>query len=272
MSFCLGSPWFFLGVHLMKVSWFTFSMGIALTMVICQASQAVVVSINMTDGGSLGGPSAGNTAGAVLAGYWSEINSNTGAALGGTDLNDLTDDSGAASGVTLVQTGPVSGWWNSDAYPTGFSGTIGNDMFGNFADNTEPYAYTFGNVNAGVGALYDVYIYSARGFGNTGVTQFDVNGETKFLANENTAGDYAESGWSSQALAEANLNSGNYVRFQNVSLDTLVVGIDGLEDLTNGGIAGSVAGIQIVTIPEPATGLLAGLALASLAFGKRRRN
>ena len=147
-----------------------------------------------------------------------------------------------------------------------------NDMYGNFHDNLALYTYTFGNVNAGVGALYDVYIYSARGFANTGVTQFDVNGGTKFLANENTVGDYAESGWNSQALAEANLNSGNYVRFRNVSLDTLVIGVTGHEDLTNGGTSSSVAGIQLVAIPEPATGLLAGLALAGLAFGRRRRS
>ena len=254
----------------MKANWFTFSMGIVLTTVICHASQAAVVSINMTDGGS-SGASADNTAGTVLTGYWNEIAPN-GTGLGGTDLNSLTDDSGATSGVTLVQSDHIGGWWNSDAYPTGFSGTFGNDMFGNFADNTTSYTYTFGNVNAGVGALYDVYIYSARGFGNTGVTQFDVNGETKFLANENTVGDYTESGWSSQTLAEANPNSGNYVRFRNVRLDTLVVGIDGHEDLTNGGISGSVAGIQLAAIPEPATGLLAGLALAGLAFGRRRRS
>jgi hypothetical protein len=254
----------------MKANWFTFSLGIALTMAICHASQAAVVSVNGTDGGS-SGASAGNTAGAVLAGYWEEI-APSGAALGSTNLNNLRDDSGAASGVTLVQSDHVGGWWNEDAYPTGFSGTFGNDMYGNFHDTDFAYTYTFGNVNAGVGTLYDVYLYSARGFANTGVTQFDVNGETKFLVNENTVGDYVESGWSSQALAEANMNSGNYVRFQNVSLDTLVVGINGLEDLTNGGVAGSVAGIQLVTIPEPATGLLAGLALAGLAFGRRRRS
>jgi hypothetical protein len=235
-----------------KILVLTLSMGIA------AAVSASVISVNMTDGGSLG-TSAGQTAGAVLAGNWNEIG-NSGAAVGGTDLNNLTDNSGAASGVTLVQGLWVGGWWNSDAYPSGFSGTIGNDMYGNFHDFTAAdglQTFTFDNLNAGVGALYDVYIYSARGFANTGVTQFDVNGETKYLANENTVGDYAESGWASQALAEANPDSGNYVRFQNVSLNTLVVGVSGLEDLTNGGVAGSVAGLQIVAVPEPTTlGLL----------------
>ena len=240
---------------------------------IAVSASANIISINMTDGGSMG-TSGGQTAGAVLAGNWNEIG-NSGAAIGTTDLNNLLDNSGAASGVSVVQALWVGGWWNSDAYPTGFSGTIGNDMYGNFHDFTAAdglQTWTFNNVNAGVGALYDVYIYSARGFGNTGVTQFDVNGETKYLANENTVGDYAESGWASQALAEANLNSGNYVRFQNVSLDTLVVGVSGLEDLTNGGVAGSVAGLQIVAIPEPATfGLLAAFG-GGMLFLRRMRN
>lgn len=221
------------------------------------SAQAAIISVNMTDGGS-NGTSAAQTAGAVLAGYWDEIAPNM-TALGTTNLGNLRDDSGAASGVTLVQSDWIGGWWASSGWPSGFSGTIGNDMFGAFSDTDFAYTYTFGNVNAGVGALYDVYIYSARGFGNTGVTQFDVNGETKFLVNENVVGDYAESGWSTQALAEANMNSGNYVLFQNVSLDTLVVGIDGLEDLTNGGLAGSVAGIQLVAVPEPMTMGLLGL-------------
>lgn len=219
--------------------------------------QAAIISVNATDGGS-NGTSAAQTAGAVLAGYWEEI-APSGAALGTTNLSNLRNDIGAASGVSLVQSDWIGGWWASSGWPSGFSGTFGNDMYGSFADTDFAYTYTFGNVNAGVGALYDVYIYSARGFGNTGVTQFDVNGETKFLVNENVVGDYAESGWSTQALAEANMNSGNFVRFMNVSLDTLVVGIDGLEDLTNGGLAGSVAGIQLVPVPEPITMGLLGL-------------
>ena len=219
------------------------SLGVGITTI---TSLPPVISVNMTDGGS-NGAQAGNTAGAVLAGYWEEI-APSGTALGTTDLNNLVDHSGAASGVGLIQSAAVGGWWNSDAYPSGFSGSYGNDMYGNFADTDFAYTYTFSNVNAGVGTLYDVYIYSARGFTNTGVTQFDVNGETKFLANESTVGDYTESGWSSQALAEANPDSGNYVRFQNVSLDALVVGINGLEDLTSGGISGSVSGLQIVSV------------------------
>ena len=74
-----------------------------------------------------------------------------------------------------------------------------------------------------------------------------------------------------QALAEANLNSGNYVRFQNVTLDTLVIGIDGLAS-QDGGVSGSVAGVQIVAVPEPATfGLLAVFGGAML-FLRRTRN
>ena len=239
----------------------TLSIGIA------ASASASVISVNMTDGGSIG-TSAGQTAGAVLAGNWNEIIPQ-GIAAGTTDLGNLLDDSGAPSGVSLVQSDWIGGWWN-DPYPSGFSGTAGNDIFGNFEDNAGYYTYTFDNVNTGVGALYDVYIYSARGFSNTGVTQFEVNGETKYLTNENTVGDYVESGWSTAADAMANLNSGNYVRFQNVSLDTLVVGIDALEDTVNGGTAGSVAGVQIVAIPEPSTmGLFAILGGGMLFIRKR---
>lgn len=140
----------------------------------------------------------------------------------------------------------------------------------NFTDASGSYTYTFSNVNAGVGALYDVYIYSARGYANTGVTQFTVNGQTLYLTNESKTGDYAESGFATQGEAEANLNSGNYVRFRNVSLDTLEIAITGLTDGTNGGNLAAVNGIQIVAVPEPSTSALFGLAGVALLLRRRR--
>ena len=69
-----------------------------------------------------------------------------------------------------------------------------------------------------------------------------------------------------------NLNSGNYVRFQNVSLDSLVVGIAALEDTVNGGGAGSVGGLQIVAVPEPATFGLLAIFGGAMLFLRRTRN
>ena len=242
---------------------------LALSIGVAASASAQVISVNMTDGGS-NGTSPAQTAGAVLAGSWNEI-APSGAAIGTTDLSNLLDDSNAASGVSLVQSAWIGGWYASSGWPTGFSGTLGNDMIGSFSDTDFAYTYTFDNLTAAMGAEYDVYIYSARGFGNTGVTQFDVDGDTKFLHNRDVVGDYAESGWASQALAEANPDSGNYVRFQNVTLDTLVIGIDGLAS-QDGGVSGSVAGVQIVAVPEPATfGLLAVFGGAML-FLRRTRN
>ena len=247
---------------------------LALSIGVAASASAQVISLNFTDGGSLGGPSGTGTAGAELAAYWNEVApGGNGEPIFGTDLNNLLDDSGAASGVSLTQGLWVGGWWNSDAYPGGMSGTIGNDMMGNFQDfgTSELQTLTLAGLNTGVGALYDVLIYNSRGFGNSGVVKYDVNGQTKFLANESTAGDYAESGWGTQALAESNLSSGNYVRFQNVSLDTLVVGVSALEDLTNGGSAGSISGLQIVAVPEPATLGLLGLFGGGMLFIRRMR-
>ena len=247
------------------------SLGVAAS---ASAQLLPVISVNMTDGGS-NGTSGGQTAGAVLAGYWNEIGPNPAIAVGTTDVNNLLDNSGAASGVSLVQSAWIGGWWASSGWPSGFSGTLGNDMFGSFEDFSAGdglITYTLDNLNTGVGALYDVYIYSARNFGNTGVTEFNVNGETKYLSSENNVGDYAESGWSTAADAMNNLDSGNYVRFQNVSLDTLVVGVAALEDTVNGGGAGSVAGLQIVAVPEPATFGLLAIFGGAMLFLRRTRN
>ena len=230
-------------------------------------AQATVISLNMTDGGGgAGTASAGNTTGAVLSGYWNTIGKD-GNALSGTDAGSLTDDSGNLSGVSFVQSAAQGGYWSS---ASGFSGTIGDNVMTNFADSSGNYTYTFSNLNAGVGAVYDVYIYSARGYANTGVTQFDVNGETLYLTNESMTGDFTESGFATQGEAEANLNSGNYVLFRNVSLDTLQIGITGLTDSTNGGTLAAVNAVQIVAVPEPSSTALLGLAGVALLLRKRR--
>ena len=46
---------------------------LAICVGIAASASANVISMNMTDGGTLGGPSAGGTAGVVLAGYWNEV-------------------------------------------------------------------------------------------------------------------------------------------------------------------------------------------------------
>ncbi|MFC4994915.1 PEP-CTERM sorting domain-containing protein [Rubritalea tangerina] len=233
----------------------------------CTSLQAATISINMTDGGPGGGVAvAGNTAGAELAGYWNTLGRD-GTGKSGTDIANLLDDTGASSGVGITQSAAQGGWYSS---ASGFSGTIGNNFMTNFADASGAYNYTFTGLNAGVGAVYDVIIYSARGFSNTGVTKFDVNGETLYLTNESMVGDYTESGWATQGEAENNLSSGNYVRFRNVSLDTLVVGIEGLDDATNGGTLAAVNGIQIVAVPEPSSVALLGLGGIALVLRRRR--
>lgn len=232
-------------------------------------ANAANISLNVTDNGpGAGAPDAGDTAGAFLLGNWNTIGSNGALTGAGGDLANLTNSDGVGSGVTLSQSAPTGGNFNA---ASAFSGTIGDSMMTNYADTTGNYTYTFGNLNAGVGAVYDVYIYSARGYtGNTGITQLDVNGESLFLTNDNMVGDYVETGYATQAEAEANLNSGNYVKFSNVSLDTLVVSVSGLTDATNGGFIGAVNGIQIVQVPEPSSTALLGLGGVALLLRRRR--
>lgn len=243
---------------------------LAVTSLGIAAAQAAVISINVTDDGpGAGAASAGNTAGAILSGYWNTIGTD-GQALSGTNISSLTNDSGTASGVSIAQSANQGGFYNQGSLNTGFSGTIGNAVMENFADSPGNYTYTLNNVNAGVGSLYDVYVYTSRVFSNTGVTQFDVNGQTLFLSNESTVGDYSESGFATQALAEANLSAGNYVKFSNVSLDTLTIGITGLTDTTNGGNLAAVNGIQIVSVPEPSSAALLGLGGLALILRRRK--
>lgn len=242
----------------------------ALALASVATTHAAIISVNLTDGGPSNGDAvAGETAGAVTAPYWNTLNGLTGAAQNNVDSASLFDDSGNASGVGFDQSATVGGFYSSP-FATGFSGSIADQTMTNFADTSGSYTITLTGLHAGVGMLYDVYLYSARGYSNTGVTRFEIDGSSQFIVNEDTTGDYSETGWATEALAESNPNSGNYVRFRNVSLDTLAIGITGSTDDANGGDLGAVNGFQIVQVPEPSSTAILGLAGFGVLARRRR--
>lgn len=232
-------------------------------------ANAATISVNMTDGGGGVSSDGGSTGGAALAANWNNI-LRGGTAGTGTNLGALKNDAGAATTVTLSQSTGVGGAFNGASL---FSGTIGNAFMTNYSDTTGSYTYTFTNLNAEVGALYDVYIYSARGFTNAGVSQFTVDGADQFILNESMVGDYTLATNTASAVdANANKNEGNYVLFKNVSLDTLVIGVTGgIADTTgNGGNIANINGVQIVQVPEPSSTALLGLGGVALLLRRRK--
>ena len=71
--------------------------------------------------------------------------------------------------------------------------------------------------------------------------------------------------------ANANKNEGNYVLFENVSLDTLEIKVTGGHlDTSNNGTIANINGIQIVQVPEPSSAALLGLGGLALILRRRK--
>ena len=264
----LDSSSIFLGVHLMKATWFTFSLGVALTMAICHASQAAVISLDLTDndaaeayaGGQNIGPLATNSSNWNVTGPDKTSGSNANGAIA-----DLKDDTGTPTGASVTWASDGT-WGNSD--PSNVPGDEGK-MAGGYLDHGTPVSVTFSDIPY---AQYRVYglLGSDDNPGTVTSQDWDVNGTWVFGGGSATttpiystaATTFAQTGnyWSEATTS----TPGNYWTIATSGTTLTITGIAATE--------GSLSGVIIEAIPEPATGLLAGLALAGLAFGRRRRS
>lgn len=213
-------------------------------------AQANVISLNITDGWAGAPVNLDNRAGANIRGWW-EVTDYAGVAKQDTILTALRDNTGAVTTTEATIGAGFGGYYSSGTSGFNTATNQSNDMMANFCDKgTGAATIGFTNLNTSLGGSYDVYIYSARNFPNTGVSKFTINGtDTLFLNNESNTGPFAESGFATEAEAENNLNSGNYVVFRNVTTDTLTIDVEGLLDDVNGGDLAAVNGIQLVAAP-----------------------
>lgn len=243
-----------------------------------------IISINIGYNGSTNFLEPAQTAGVVAADNWNNLSfsqgtlgySNSGTPNGSPTPNDkyyfnnaaLVDDSGNTTSIGFEMVGgTISDSHFDDAtFNVGSVGDANNEMFnqGFRFDSDTTLQIT------GLSGVYDIYLYfaarnSAGQDDDNGVT----NGTTTYYWNQNgfTVYDSANSFTQITSTDSNNPSVGDHVVFSNQS-DAIFAA-----DLSLGGNDYALTGIQVVTIPEPSTGLLLSLGLGGvlLAGGRKRR-
>jgi len=182
-----------------------------------------------------------DTAGVVSQQNWNNVDpsghdSGTTAQITGPNAGAISDNSGAATSLTLTYT--AQGMWSVNQT----AGLTGNQQLMNGYSDIESSANggcSIGNISY---AFYDVYVYiSADGNGRTvGVS---INGGTPYYLNTDAAGyNYSNPLLPGAATTQAAATNAHYFYFHNVSGANLQI------DVTRFGNNVGMAGIQIVDV------------------------
>ncbi|BDS05460.1 hypothetical protein NT6N_05000 [Oceaniferula spumae] len=235
------------------------------------AAQAAIISVDLVQMGNNGHGNADITelAGVVEAGGWETADRD--GARNDTNLSALRADDGGTlvttSATMTIGAGFAGYFTGASGFNTG-TALFNNDMMDSYVELGLDTGGTisFTNLNASVGAVYDVYVYMNRNFGNTGTKSVTVGGTTKFIQGEDDTGPFSEANYATQAAADANpTEGGNYILFSGVSTDNLDIVFGHVGPNGRAGING----VQIVGVPEPSSAALLGL--GGLALIMRRR-
>ena len=168
-----------------------------------------------------------------------------------------TDQSGTPIDWTAVSAGGKSSFaaaFNDTALKAGYS-TYGGTPAGNEA------SITLSDLNAFSAGGVDIIVYMNGFAANDGAEITD--GTTSYFFTD-TAG-------STTLIQTTDTNSGdgydvaNYAVFSGLSTDSVTLTLD---NIVGGGM--SLAGVQVIAIPEPATFGLFGIAGAGVLFARRR--
>ncbi|NWK55741.1 PEP-CTERM sorting domain-containing protein [Verrucomicrobiaceae bacterium N1E253] len=235
------------------------------------AAQAAIISVNLTDGGGgFGNADITEKAGVIEAGGWETASAS--GAKNDTNLSALrADDDGSLVTTTATMTisSGFGGYYNGASGFNTATALYSNNMMTNFMETGTNTGGTIGftNLNASVGTTYDVYVYMRRPFGNTGAISVTVDGTTKWIEPQHSAGPFLEADYATQAEAQVDPNNGgHYILFSGVTSDSI--------DIVLGDNAGGrvgINGIQIVeAVPEPSAAALLGLGGVALILRRRK--
>ncbi len=222
-------------------------------------AQGRIISVSFNNGALTQSDSA-DVCGVVPEDNWNNVTNNDGTGLEASGIA-LVDGDGAATSAVLAYKAGFSTWNNNDwRNQSAGDYKMMEGWFGNKADDNGHF--TFSNLPAEfVTAGYDVYIYYESNRHDRNM-KFTVDGVDNYGAeNSIFTGTFTEASGTSYA----NATEGNYLVFEDVDLSTLVITADA--DAESGRAA--CTGIQIVTVPEPAT--LVMLTLGGIATLYRRR-
>lgn len=184
-------------------------------------------------------------------------NTHTGS-LGTGTLGDLVDSTGVSAAGTVVTYSSSGAWYNT-------AGTASNEaklQVGYLDDGAGGVNISMSNIPY---AQYDVYLILASGQGDTYRSLgFDVNGSA--TGNVDAYGflgsDAANTSWTEAT----DTTRGNYILVTGQTASTLT--IQGQErNLTE---RGSIAGFQVVEVPEPSSAALLGLGGLALILRRRK--
>jgi len=207
-----------------------------------------------------------DTAGVVSQQDWNNVmldgkDSGGLAQIGGPNAGVVSDNSGAATGMTFsyTQNGGATEWAVDQTTHTGNQQLL--DGYWDIQSGSG--AVNLGNIAY---SLYDVYVYvSADNNGRTAGVNLNGGAQTYLLTDANGY-NYTQPLIQATATSQGAAASAQYVLFQDVTGSSLQV------DLSNYGNDVGIAGIQVVeVVPEPATITLSIAGVALLGLIRRRK-
>jgi len=250
-------------------------LGLALILTAAVAAKGQnVVSWNFDVYGTL---SPANTAGAVSAANWNDSYTIDGNALNATE-NNLMDNSGAATTVSLTELGYNNSWnryqisTSSPGQDTDGSYTrkLLNGYINKGATETSSGGLTAGHAGVLLSGItysvYDIYVYFSA----------DTAGRAGTITIGGTTYDYSSLGAAATSGSNASLIQTTDTTGANPGADYAVfTGLTGSSQTIDSYVSqwGGIAGVQIVAepTPEPGTLALAGLGGALLLRQLRRK-
>ena len=245
----------------------------ALLVILAATSQAAaVVSWNVDANGTITG--ANQVAGVVPAANWNDSwleNGNTGSFGNPITINDLIDNSGAATTVDVTY---VSwNFWSVQGSTPGqdADGTYNRNLLNGYlnagpAGWNPPVAYSSVALSEIPYAQYDLYVYfnadvaGRTGTINDGTTTYDFS----TLAGPSVSG--ANAVFTQTTSTAGNYPGADYAVFSGLSGSTQTLFCN---PLVNDAWLG-IAGVQLVQVPEPSTIILLSIAGLALLLVRRR--